>query len=524
LLFNTPFTTLDEVERKLSANDLMICDGEKPMCIAGVFGGLNAGVTEETTDIFLESAYFDAATIRKTSRKHTLQTDASFRYERGADPSITIWAAKRAALLIKEIAGGTISSEIIDVYPNPIEKQEILLDLDYVNRLIGKNIPVETSKSILKSLEFEIVAEEENSLKLLVPFYRVDVTRPADVVEEILRIYGYNNVEIPESVHASLSYMVKPNPIKVGNIVADLLSSNGFAEFMNNSLTKASLFENFEDFNKEKFVHILNPLSNDLNIMRPSLIFGGLESIAYNQNRQQPDVFAYEFGRTYKRNVEVEDMNILRRYTEENHLAIFMSGNKTTENWQAKAEAVDFFTLKQTVHQVLNRLGINLRKMKSNVAKSSYFSEGLCYENYTGVIVEFGLLNKKTTNIFELNQPVYYADINWDNILKSLTKRDVAFTEVSKFPEVRRDLSILLDKSVSFAEIEALAFKTESKLLKHVSLFDVFEGEKLGENKKSYAVSFLLQDKMKTLKDKQIEKIMSKMINVITKQFDAKIR
>ena len=521
---NTPFTTLDEVERKLNDKDLMICNSEEPMCIAGVFGGIESGISETTNSIFLESACFDAVYVRKTARRHGLNTDASFRFERGTDPNITIYALKRAALLIREIAGGKVSSDIIDIYPQPIEDFEVEVKYSNIDRLLGKKLGKEIIKNILTSLEIKIAKEEDNTLLLKVPPYRVDVKREADIVEEILRIYGFNNIEITPQVNSILSYAPKPDEYKLRNKIADLLSANGFNEIMNNSLTKSSYYEDMESFNGDHTVNIFNPLSSDLNGMRQSLLFGGLETIAYNVNRKNTNIKVYEFGKSYLHIVNEENENPVKNYSEHEKLALFICGNKESENWNLKEEPTNFFYLKSYCELILKRLGFDLDKMKIKEIESDIFTEGLSYSVKKTEIVTFGLVNPKQLKKADVSVPVFYADFNWENILKEFTKNKVSFTEIPKYPSVRRDLALLVDSTVKFSEIKDIARNCEKNLLKSVSIFDVYQDASLGENKKSYAVSFILQDEEKTLTDKQIDKIMSKMIKSYEKQLDAKIR
>ncbi|MBU8893944.1 MAG: phenylalanine--tRNA ligase subunit beta [Bacteroidales bacterium] len=520
---DSPFVTLDEEERKLSANDLMICNENNGMCIAGVFGGITSGVTENTKNIFIESAHFNSVFVRKTAKRHDLHTDASFRFERGSDPNITVYALKRAALLIKEIAGGEISSDIVDIYPEPVADYKVDLTFRNLKRLIGKEIEKEKVISILESLDIKIVTEDDEKLSLEVPTYRVDVLREADVIEEVLRIYGYNNIEISEHVNSSLSYSPKPDKEKIQNTISDILTANGFNEIMCNSLTKADYYNDFKSYKPNNLVKILNPLSNDLNVMRQTLLFGGLESIVYNQNRRNPDLKLYEFGNCYYLK-DSESENPLKKYNEEQHLAIFITGNKTEENWITKEEPTSFFLLKSYVENILERLGLNLNQIESKEVSTDIFVEGLSYKYNEEQLVHFGILNKKLQNTFDIDNSIYFAEFSWDNVLKLSVKNSIRYSEIPKYPEVRRDLALLLSKEIKFADIKELAYKSERRLLKNVSLFDVFEGEKLGANKKSYAVSFILQDENKTLTDKQIDKIMNNFIRIFEKELNAQIR
>ena len=517
------FITLDEQERELNENDLMICNQEEGMCIAGVFGGAKSGVTEKTTSIFLESAYFDSVYVRKTSKRHILQTDSSFRFERGVDPNNTVYALKRAALLVKELAGGNISSEIIDVYPNPISDHRVNVTYKNIDRLIGKQIPHDKIKNILLSLEIKIVEETDESLVLDVPPYRVDVTREADVIEEILRIYGYNNIEVTTDVKSTISYAPKPDRNKWKNTISDLLSNIGFNEAMSNSLTKSSYYQNSESYKAENTVKILNPLSSDLDALRQTLLFGGLEAVIYNENRKNSDLKLYEFGNCYFINPENKDENTLNKYYEENHLALFISGNKNNINWNTKAEKSDFYNIKSFAEQVLTRLAYSIDKLNVEEISNDIFDYGLNYNSGNKTLVSFGLVSGKLRKAFDLDKEVFYADFNWDILMNRLPKTK-QFQPISKFPEVSRDLALLVNKSVKFSQIKELAFKTERKLLKKVSIFDIYEGEKLGEDKKSYAVNFILQDEFKTLKDKQIDKIMNSLIKVYEKELNAKLR
>ncbi|MCR9012061.1 phenylalanine--tRNA ligase subunit beta [Gabonibacter chumensis] len=520
----TKFITLDGVERELHEDDLMICNREEPMCIAGVFGGLESGISESTTGVFLESACFDPVFVRKTARRHGLNTDASFRYERGTDPNIVIYALKLAALLIKEVAGGEITSEIIDIYPEPVKDFEVSIKYAHVDRLIGKKIEHEKIKKILRALEIKIVKEEEEGVLLNVPPYRVDVRREADVIEDILRIYGFNNVEVPAKVNSTLSYSEKPDDFRLKNLISDLLAANGFNEVMNNSLTKASYFEETKTYQPEHTVMLYNPLSSDLNAMRQSLLFGGLENISYNINRKNNNLKLFEFGKSYTFHKKEGIDNPLKQYKEEDLLALFMTGNKNNLNWNAKEAKTDFFYLKGYCEMILNRLGIHPDHLKTEETDKDIFKEGLIYKMGDKPIVSMGILSKLPLKKTDVNQEVYYAEFSWENILKALKNHKIAFVPMPKFPSVKRDLALLLDKQVRFKEVKELALRTEKSLLKSVTLFDVYEGEKLGNGKKSYAVSFTLLDEEKTLTDKQIDKIMNKLIGAYKHQFNAEIR
>ncbi len=523
----TMFTTLDGVERKLDGNELMICNEREGMCIAGVFGGRDSGVTEATTNVFLESAYFNPVSIRKTSKHHGLKTDASFRYERGCDPNITIYALKRAALLIKEVAGGTISSDIIDVYPSPIERAKVAIDYRSMFDLMGKEIPVATIKSILAMLDIEVEAETAEGMTLRIPTNKVDVTRQCDVIEEIMRIYGYNNISFDETLNSCLSYSKKPNPNKIQNVVGDYLANNGFTEIMNNSLTKAEYYDNNADFDAANNVVLLNPLSKELNVLRQTLLYSGMECIVYNINHKIQSQKLFEFGKHYRYNPEQADNgDVTKRYFEERHLSLFMTGTETAESWKLPSQPVDFYFLKAHVVNILRRLRVNMGRIVAEPAKAKYFAEGLdlVFKDSKKVIVSLGRLAKPTLKRMDCKQDVYYADINWDLLLKSIPTQEVTFAEIAKNPEVRRDLALVIDKNVTFEAIEKIAYETEKKLLKKVGLFDVYEGDRIEAGKKSYAVSFVLQDKEKTLSDKQIESIMAKLQKNFEARLGAKIR
>lgn len=519
----TKFITLDEVERELDENDLMICNAEEGMCIAGVFGGLKSGVKDSTRNIFLESAYFDPVYIRKTARRHGLSTDASFRFERGVDPNNTIYALKRAALLIKEIAGGEISSDIIDIYPNPIKDFEVNVSFKNITRLIGKELGRETIKNILESLEIKIVNETEDGLELRVPPYRVDVQREADVIEEILRIYGYNNIEIPTQVKSALQTADKPDPDKVKNKIAEMLTAQGFNEIWSNSLTKASYYEGLTQLSAEHTVKILNPLSADLNGMRQTLLFGGLEAIVHNANRQSKNLRIYEFGNTYFFEGIENPNSPTDNYREENHLALFVTGNKETESWAQKEEPSTFFNLKTYAENILKRMGL-LQQVQVSDNENELLSEGLCYRINNQTVLEMGIIAPKLLKTFEIENPVYYADFNWDKVFELHKKHKVLFEELPKFPAVRRDLALLLDKTVKFGQIRELAYKTERKLLREINLFDVYEGKGIPTDKKSYAISFILRDDNKTLNDKQIDKVMKRLLTTFEKELGAQLR
>ncbi|MDR2908018.1 MAG: phenylalanine--tRNA ligase subunit beta [Bacteroidales bacterium] len=518
----TLFKTLDGVERKLNGSELMICNANEGMCIAGVFGGEKSGVSEQTTAIFLESAYFNPVSIRKTSKLHGLKTDASFRYERGADPNITIDALKRAALLIKEVAGGTVSSEIVDVYPTEIAPKTVAFSYENMNRLLGNDIPKEAVLNILQSLEIGVNGEFPN-LNLEIPTNKADVYREVDVIEEILRIYGFNRISNAGTTQMSFSHSSKPDREKAYNLIADFLTHNGFAEIMNNSLTKAEHSEKVNGFDANLNVTIANALSNELDVMRQSLLFGGLSSVAYNCNHQLTDLKFYEFGTVYQKNTTAEaDAPVTKKYKENQRLAIFVSGNKRSENWQRPLEKVDFNYLKSVVNTLFSKLRLEHFKVEKTVP--AYFSEGLTYNLNGKPVAAFGKLSKSTLKYFDIKQEVYFADIAWNDLLKAMPKKPVVYKEIAKQPEVRRDLALLVDKHITFSEIEAIAFNTEKNLLQSVNLFDVYEGDNLPDGKKSYAVSFILQDAEKTLDEKRISNVMEKMMKQMGDKLGAVIR
>jgi phenylalanyl-tRNA synthetase beta chain len=518
------FVTLDGLERSLHQDDLMICNATSPMCIAGVFGGLHSGVKDSTTSVFLESAWFDSVYIRKTARRQTLSTDASFRFERGTDPNGTIYALKRAALLIKEVAGGEISSEIVDVYSRPVEDFKVDVTYAGIKRLIGTDLGKEKIKSILAGLEIKVEAETETGLSLRVPPYRVDVKREVDVIEEILRIYGYNNIELPTQVNASLQYSVKPNPTRVRNLIAEMLTAQGFNEIWSNSLTKTSYYENNSVFPIDTTVKIFNPLSNDLGSMRQTLLYGGLESIAYNANRKNPDIRLYEFGNCYFfKGSNLKD-NPVRNYREEEHLALFVTGDKENANWALPAAKTSFFQLKSYAENVLKRMGFSVVNLKVDGLTNELISEGISYSINGKKLVDFGTISAKTLKAFGIERPVYYADFSMDTLFVELKNNKVVFAELPKYPEVRRDLALLLDKTVQFNQLRDLALRSERKLLRSVDLFDVYEGKGVPEGKKSYAISYILRDDEKTLNDQQIEKIMQKLISAYERELGAQLR
>lgn len=505
----TVFKTLDGAERKLSADDLMICNAEEPMTIAGVFGGINSGVTHQTKNIFLESAYFNAVSVRKTAKRFGLKTDASFRYERGTDPNITVFALKYAALLIREIAGGTVSSEISDFYPEPVASFTVQISYKHVHRLIGKAIGAEEIKSILTALDIQITAETEEGLSLEIPPYRVDVTREVDVIEEILRIYGYNNIEIPTQIRASLNNAAKPDKDAVQNTLADLLTANGFNEILANSLTKSGYSNELESA-----VKILNPLSSDLDVMRQTLLFSGLEVIAYNQNRKYPNLKLYEFGKIYHQYAE--------KFEEKHRLSLFLSGADQPEQWNQEEQAVNFYHLKAAVDVLLQKAGV--KDFAVEDAEQDSLDFGLTYKSGNKNLVVFGAVSKTALKKADVNQPVFYADFDFDLLLKQIGKNRIVYREVSKFPAVKRDLSMLVDNHITFNQLKQTALKTERKLIKEVNVFDVYKGDKISEGKKSYALSFVLQDEEKTLADKAIDAVMQKIVFNLQKEAGAEIR
>ncbi len=519
----TTFVTLDGVERKLAADDLMICNTENGMCIGGVFGGQESGISDQTTNIFLESAYFNPVYIRRTSKCHGLSTDASFRFERGIDPNNTVYALKRAAMLIKEVTGGQISSNIVDIYPNPARSFRMELNFRHVNKFIGQEIEPNIIKNILEALDIEIESRTAYAMVIKVPPYRVDVQREADVVEEILRIYGYNNVDFSDELHSTLSYSQKPDREKVINTISDFLSSCGFNEIMSNSLTKISYYQNLESFPASRCVNILNPLSQDLGCMRQTLLFGGLEAVTYNTNRKNSDLKLYEFGNCYFTE-PAHPGQALQGYTEQQHLALFITGNKTPANWNTPEQVSTFYTLKAYTENIFKRLGIDTAWLNMAYIQDEIFTEGLSYSDKKTLLAEIGIVHPKLLKQFDIKAPVYYADFKWDAVLQMLNRVKISYTDVARFPEVHRDLSLLLDKKVSFTEICDAASRAEHKLLKNINLFDVYEGNKIESGKKSYAISFVLQDPEQTLTDKQIDKTMQRIAEAIGKETGAQVR
>ncbi len=538
----TPFVTLDGVEHKLSNQDLAICNAKEPMCIAGVFGGKGSGTYDTTVNVLLESAYFNPTSIRKSARRHGLSTDASFRFERGIDPNGQVYAIKQAAILAKELAGAKVSMQIVDVHPKELPDFKVSLKYDYVDTLIGKHIPEETIKSIVTSLEMKIDKESAEGLELTVPAYRVDVQRPCDVVEDILRIYGYNNVEIPTTLKNSLTTKtIHDTSHKLQNIIAEQLVGGGFREILNNSLQRGAYYDGLESYKSEESVKLLNPLSQDLNVLRQTLLFGGLESIARNISYRNTDLRFFEYGNCYRFQAEKKCPDIipgvsssrdpevikhvLDAYSEDYHLGLWLTGKRVRGSWAHPDEDSSFAQLKAYVMNIFTRLGVPFGMLVFGEGKSDIYSASICIENRGGkVLAEMGIVSNKLTKAFDIDSPVYFADIRWNQILRIIKNQNVTYTEISKFPAVSRDLALLLDSNVPFGEVERIAYQTEKKLLKAVKLFDVYEGKNLPEGKKSYAVNFILQDNEKTMGDKQIDAIMQKLINNLTKELGAELR
>ncbi len=533
LKLGTKFITLDGVERELTGEDLMICNANEGMCIAGVFGGLHSGITNDTKALFLESANFSPTSVRKTSKHHNLSTDSAFRFERGADPNITVYAIKRAANLIKQIAGGKITSDIIDIYPNPLPEKVITISYDNIDRIIGKKIDRKLIKSILNCLGITYLNETPEGAEISVPAFKTDVTREIDITEEILRIYGYNNIDLPDKVRLSLNYSIKPDKDKIQNLVSDYLSSNCFYEIYCNSLTKA-------DTNQDtsSFVKILNPVSNEVNAMRQSLLYGGLETIVYNRNRKHPDMKFYEFGNSYHitseersaMSKEGKDINKLSGYNEKSHLVLFLTGRKYNETWKTNDDKLDIYDIKYYVQNILNASGINssaleIKKINEEKRGESEFENGLIYFAEDGEeLLRLGQVNSEIAKAYDIKASVYYADINWNKIISLAAKNKIVYKELPKYPEVRRDLALLIDKNINYADIEKTACFSEKLLIKKVELFDVYEGDRIESGKKSYAISFILQDNEKTLTDKVVDAAMDRIKNALIKQFNATIR
>ena len=523
----TPFVTLDGVERRLTANDLMICSAERPMCIAGVFGGLDAGISDQTTDVFIESAYFNPVWVRKTAKRFGLNTDASFRYERGIDPNIQVYALKRAALLFKELAGGEIASEIVDLNPAPASDFRFDIDLRRVNSLIGKELPADTVRTILEALEVKIEREEGPVWSVAVPPYRVDVQREADLTEDILRIYGYNNVELPQAVHSTLSYAPKPDKNKLVNAASDFLTANGFTEIMSNSLTKGAYYEGLTSCPAARCVRIMNPLSADLNVLRQTLLFNMLEAVELNVNHRNSDLKLYEFGNCYFYDGAAREgagENHLAPYTESYRLAVAVTGADVPQSWNTKPAEASFFTLRAVAEKLLRRFGIDPCTLKCETLESDLYGDALSFALGAKELLQIGVVAPKLRKRFDLKQEVYFLEMNFDVLVKSTKKAKITVEELSKFPEVKRDLALLVDRQVTFAALRDVAFAAEKKLLKSVSLFDVYEGDKLPEGKKSYALSFVLEDKSRTLDEKTIEKTMANLTRQFEQRCGAQVR
>ena len=523
----TKFITLDGEEHSLSERDLSICNANEAMCIAGIFGGKGSGTYENTRNIVLESAYFHPTWIRKSARRHGLSTDASYRFERGIDPNGQVYALKQAAILCKELAGGQVSMQIKDVYPEPIEGSKVVLTYDYVNSLIGKEIGKDTIKSIVTSLDMKIEAENENQIEILVPAYRVDVKRPCDVVEDILRIYGYNNVEIPLQLKGTLTIPTdEDRNRKYINLISEQLVGGGFNEILNNSLTKVSYYKDLNCYTEETTVKILNPLSADLGVMRQTLLFGGLESIVRNANRKNSNLRFFEFGNCYHYDESKKEADkLIKAYTQDQHLGLWVTGKRVENSWAHPNEDASFYELKAYVENILVRLGLSLQAVTLVKGENNIFEDSISIVTKAGkIIAELGIVAYKLTKNIGITNEVFFADIYWDNLLKAVKKHVVEYKEISKYPAVSRDLALLVDKTVEFEQIKEIAYSTEKKLLKAVELFDVYEGKNLPEGKKSYAVNFILQDEQKTLNDKQIDLIMNKLIDNLTKRLNAELR
>ena len=523
----TKFVTLDGEEHTLGEHDLSICNAEEPMCIAGIFGGKGSGTYDTTTNVVLESAYFHPTWIRKSARRHGLSTDASYRFERGIDPNGIIYALKQAAILCKQLAGGKVSMEIKDVYPAPIADARVQLDYEYVDRLIGKKIGNEMIRSIVESLEMKVVSETEAGLELDVPAYRVDVQRPCDVVEDILRIYGYNNVEIPTQLKSSLTILGdEDKAYHHQNVISEQLVGCGFREILNNSLTKTAYYTELNHYTEETTVKVMNPLSSDLGVMRQTLLFGGLESVCRNVNHKMPNLRFFEFGNCYHFSPEKKnDEDPIKAYTEEMHLGLWLTGKRVEGSWAHADEQSSFYELKAYVMNIFTRLGVNPGIVVAEKSDNNVFGKALALKARSGkVLCEMGTVSHKLLKKMDIDQDVFYADINWNNLMRAIKKNETLYHDISKFPSVSRDLALLIDKSVEFEQIEQIARQTEKKLLKSVELFDVYEGKNLPEGKKSYAVNFILQDETKTLNDKQIEAIMTKLINNLKQKLGVELR
>ncbi len=521
----TPFITLDEVERKLSASDLMICSAERPMCLAGVFGGLDSGVTDTTTDVFIESAYFNPVWVRKSAKRHGLNTDSSFRFERGVDPDMTPYALHRAAALIRELAGGKITSEVTDLYPHKIEPFRVTVSYRNINRLIGKEIPEAEVKNILAALDIAVESEKDGVLEVVVAPYRVDVQREADVIEEILRIYGYNNIDVPQHVNSTLSYVQNPDKEKLANIASDFLSAGGYNEIMSNSLTRGAYYENLSAYKAENCVKILNPLSNDLNVMRQTLLFNALEAIRLNMNHRNGNLKLYELGNCYFYNAEADNSgNALARYREEYRMSMAVTGMKNTPSWNVTGAMSDFYTLRGMIEKLLARMGLDLGEAIVTPFENDLYSEAAACKLRGRRLFEMGVVSKKVRNQFDVKQEVCFMEMDFDTLAALVKQNKVAVQPLSRYPEVRRDLALLVDKAVTFGELRTVAMKTEKKLLKKVTLFDVYEGDKLPEGKKSYAIGLVLEDETKTLTDSEIDRAISAIAAQLEKQTGAKVR
>ena len=519
------FVTLDGMERTLTANDLMICSAERPMCIAGVYGGLDSGISDQTVNVFIESAYFHPVWVRKTAKRFGLNTDASFRFERGIDPNIQVYALKRAAMLMQELAGGRITSEIIDINPTPASHFEFDFSMERARKLIGKELSEETFLSILASLDVEIRGREGEVLHVAVPPYRVDVQREADLIEDVLRVYGYNNIEVSDHVNSTLSYAPKPDKSRMVNIASDFLTSNGYTEIMSNSLSKVSYYEGSETYPAERCVKIMNPLSQDLNVMRQTLLFNTLEAVELNVNRRNANLRMYECGNCYAYNTEkADDENTLAKYEETYRLGIAITGLASQLSWNSKAEGASFFTLRGIVERLLKRFGIDIYALQSEALQSELYADAVILRQGPKEVLRMGVVAPSLRKKFDIKQDVFFAEIDFDQLIKMTKKAKIQFKELSKFPEVKRDLALLVDKSVTFAQLRGIAFATEKKLLKSVSLFDVYEGDKLPEGKKSYALSFILEDKNQTLTDKQIERTMTNLQTQLEQKAGAEVR
>ena len=519
------FVTLDGVERTLTANDLMICSAERPMCIAGVYGGQDSGISDQTVNVFIESAYFHPVWVRKTAKRFGLNTDASFRFERGIDPNIQVYALKRAAMLMQELAGGRITSDIIDINPTPAQHFEFDFSLERARKLIGKDIADETFMTILEALDVEVRGREGEVLKVAVPPYRVDVQREADLVEDVLRVYGYNNIEISDHVNSTLSYAPKPDKARLQNVASDFLTSNGYTEIMSNSLTKASYYEGSKTYPVERCVKILNPLSQDLNVMRQTLLFNALEAVELNVNRRNANLRMYEVGNCYSFNAEkAEEENTLAKYEESYRIGITVTGLATQLSWNSKAEGSSFFTLRAIVERLLKRFGVDIYTLQSESINDDLYGDAIVFKQGPKEVLRMGVVSPIVRKKFDIKQEVYFAEVDFDQLIKMTKKAKVQFKELSKFPEVKRDLALLVNKNVTFSQLRSIAFATEKKLLKSVSLFDVYEGDKLPEGKKSYALSFMLEDKNQTLTDKQIERTMANLQAQLEQKAGAEVR